>query len=33
VQVYTNIENGFGIFAGYSTDVDSVVLENNQSPL
>ena len=28
VQVYTNIENGFGIFAGYSADVDSVIIQN-----
>jgi hypothetical protein len=27
VQVYNNIENGFGIFAGYSTVVDSVKVE------
>jgi hypothetical protein len=36
VQVYNNIENGFGIFAGMSTDLDSVViisapLKNQQS--
>ena len=28
VQVYTNIENGFGIFAGYSADADSVIIQN-----
>jgi len=28
VQVYSNIENGFGIFAGYSTDIDSVIIQN-----
>lgn len=28
VQVYSNIENGFGIFAGMSTDVDSVKIES-----
>ncbi|OQY05329.1 MAG: hypothetical protein B6I20_01535 [Bacteroidetes bacterium 4572_117] len=27
VQVYNNIENGFGIFAGFSTAVDSVKVE------
>ena len=27
VQVYTNIENGLGIFAGYSVTVDSLVLK------
>jgi len=24
VQVYNNIENGFGIFAGYAADVDTI---------
>ena len=28
VQVYTNIENGFGIFAGYSEDLDSTRIQN-----
>lgn len=27
VQVYTNIENGLGIFAGYSTTIDSLIIE------
>ncbi|MCF6242218.1 MAG: DUF4249 domain-containing protein [Bacteroidales bacterium] len=30
VQVYTNVENGFGIFAGYSSDVDSVRIDLTQ---
>jgi len=29
VQVYSNIKNGFGIFAGYSIDVDSVEIQTN----
>ncbi len=28
VQVYTNVENGFGIFAGYSVDIDSAKIQN-----
>ncbi len=28
VKVYTNIENGFGIFGGYSVAIDSVEIEN-----
>jgi len=27
VQVYTNIENGLGVFAGYSTRIDSIVVQ------
>ncbi|MFH1319199.1 MAG: DUF4249 domain-containing protein [Bacteroidota bacterium] len=27
VQVYTNIENGLGIFAGYSAQADSIIIE------
>jgi hypothetical protein len=27
VQVYTNIENGLGVFAGYSTATDSIQLK------
>ncbi len=28
VQVYNNIENGFGVFAGYSEDLDSTRIQN-----
>ena len=28
VPVYTNIENGYGIFGGYSTSVDSISTTN-----
>jgi hypothetical protein len=28
VQAYTNVENGFGIFAGYSVDIDSAKIQN-----
>jgi len=27
VQVYTNIQNGLGVFAGYSTRIDSIVVQ------
>jgi hypothetical protein len=30
VQMYTNIENGFGIFAGYSCVVDTVTKDDNE---
>jgi len=29
VPVYTNIENGYGVFGGYSTSIDSIETNNN----
>jgi hypothetical protein len=29
VQIYSNIENGYGLFAGYSTSIDSIVVINS----
>ncbi len=29
VQIFTNVENGLGLFSGYTMHVDSLVLENN----
>jgi hypothetical protein len=29
VQIYSNIENGYGLFAGYSTSMDSIVVTHS----
>ncbi len=32
VQLYSNVENGYGLFAAYSESIDSIIIENSNIP-